>query len=266
MKFRLGLLILGIVAIVLTVPAFAQTEDDVRCGPGTIMRNGVCVLDETVEREDNTRMEEPMEETAQSETQQEQNEPSEEIEEQPIPDWVRQTVGWWSEGLITDSEFISAIEYLLERGIIQVITPQEAMLTQEIERLESENTRLESKLREAIDEIERLDDSMDSRSLNPITNNQTGIGELDPKDVLRDVSYRWSTNQMSDVQYLNEVQVLVTEKKIEGLNCTNTSTQTNSTIPVWVKNNAKWYGELIINYQDFLSGLQYLCNAKFLHK
>ena len=38
-----------------------------------------------------------------------------------IPDWVRNTAGWWSDGkIIPDSEFINAMKYLIEIGIIDV--------------------------------------------------------------------------------------------------------------------------------------------------
>ncbi len=37
-----------------------------------------------------------------------------------IPVWVKGVAGYWIEGKITDSEFIEAIEFLIESGIIQV--------------------------------------------------------------------------------------------------------------------------------------------------
>jgi len=43
-------------------------------------------------------------------------------EESVIPEWVKQNAGWWYEGQITESDFISAMEYLINQGIIQ-ITP-----------------------------------------------------------------------------------------------------------------------------------------------
>lgn len=37
-----------------------------------------------------------------------------------LPAWVKGSAGWWAEGLIGDSEFISSIEYMIERGVIVV--------------------------------------------------------------------------------------------------------------------------------------------------
>ena len=47
-----------------------------------------------------------------------------------IPDWVRPMAKWWAEGNIEDSEFVSAILYLIENKIIQV-PPIESQQTSE---------------------------------------------------------------------------------------------------------------------------------------
>ncbi len=39
---------------------------------------------------------------------------------QPIPGWIKNTASWWSEGLITEDEFIKGIEYLVEKRILNV--------------------------------------------------------------------------------------------------------------------------------------------------
>ena len=40
------------------------------------------------------------------------------IELLSVPQWVKQTSGWWSEGIISDEEFIASIEYLVREEII----------------------------------------------------------------------------------------------------------------------------------------------------
>ena len=39
-----------------------------------------------------------------------------------IPDWVRNNAGWWSEGSITDNDFASGIEFMIQEKIIKVST------------------------------------------------------------------------------------------------------------------------------------------------
>ena len=40
-----------------------------------------------------------------------------------IPDWVKNTVGWWSDDKIPDSSFIEMIEFLIKEEIITVQIP-----------------------------------------------------------------------------------------------------------------------------------------------
>jgi len=51
------------------------------------------------------------------------------IEEYKIPDWIRNNAGWWSNGQIPDADFLSGIQYLMERGIM--IVPK-TELTQQV--------------------------------------------------------------------------------------------------------------------------------------
>lgn len=37
-----------------------------------------------------------------------------------VPDWIKNNAEWWSQGLISDEEYLSAIEFLIKEGIIQV--------------------------------------------------------------------------------------------------------------------------------------------------
>ena len=39
-----------------------------------------------------------------------------------VPDWVKNTAGWWATDLIDDSAFLQGIQYLIEENIM-VIPP-----------------------------------------------------------------------------------------------------------------------------------------------
>ena len=45
---------------------------------------------------------------------------SEDVVSSAIPDWIRNTSSWWASGAISDKEFIMAIQYLVQNGIITV--------------------------------------------------------------------------------------------------------------------------------------------------
>ena len=50
-----------------------------------------------------------------------------------IPNWIKNTAGFWANDQISDSEFVTALEYLIDTGTIQV--PGNRLLTQNIEKL-----------------------------------------------------------------------------------------------------------------------------------
>jgi hypothetical protein len=37
-----------------------------------------------------------------------------------IPKFVKQTAGWWTEGKVTDDEFIAGVQYLIKKGILRI--------------------------------------------------------------------------------------------------------------------------------------------------
>ena len=39
---------------------------------------------------------------------------------QEIPQWIKSNAEWWSQGLISDDDFVKGIQYLVEQGIITV--------------------------------------------------------------------------------------------------------------------------------------------------
>ena len=39
---------------------------------------------------------------------------------QSVPDWVKNTAGWWATDAISETEFVNAIEFLVNNQIIQV--------------------------------------------------------------------------------------------------------------------------------------------------
>ncbi len=40
-----------------------------------------------------------------------------------VPDWVKNNAKWWSEGSITETDYIKSLEYLITQGIIRIPIP-----------------------------------------------------------------------------------------------------------------------------------------------
>ena len=49
---------------------------------------------------------------------------------QGVPDWVKNTAGWWSSDAISETEFVNAIEFLIKDGIIQISASQSTSSSQ----------------------------------------------------------------------------------------------------------------------------------------
>ena len=47
-------------------------------------------------------------------------------EENLVPAWIKNTVGFWVDGQVSDTEFLNAVEYLADQGIIQVSAVSES--------------------------------------------------------------------------------------------------------------------------------------------
>ena len=41
-----------------------------------------------------------------------------------VPDWIKNTAGWWAADQISDTEFVNAVEFLVKENIIQVNVSQ----------------------------------------------------------------------------------------------------------------------------------------------
>jgi len=54
-----------------------------------------------------------------------------------IPDWIKNNAKWWSEGSISEADYLSSLEYLITNGIINVpttvyeVTAQTALVTED---------------------------------------------------------------------------------------------------------------------------------------
>ena len=47
-----------------------------------------------------------------------------------VPDWVKNTAGWWAEDAISETEFVNAIEFLVKKNIIQINVSQTSETSQ----------------------------------------------------------------------------------------------------------------------------------------
>ena len=37
-----------------------------------------------------------------------------------VPDWIKNNAGWWADGQIDDSSFVSGLQWLISNGIMKI--------------------------------------------------------------------------------------------------------------------------------------------------
>lgn len=97
----------------------AGAKQDVAVIPGWIKNNAKWFADGSIDQTDFTKGIEYM---IQNGIMKIPNLPpkSSEVSETKVPDWIKNNAKWWSEGQITDDDFVKGIQYLVEKGIIRV--------------------------------------------------------------------------------------------------------------------------------------------------
>ena len=111
---------------------------------------------------------------------------------EPIPTWIKGVAGFWAEDKITDKEFLEALEFLIESGIIKVSDPRVLELENEIILLENE--------------------------IMSLTNKIIGVEKVEPEPISK-VGDRWITTDkekysLGDTVYVSGITTLEQPKKL----------------------------------------------------
>jgi len=51
-----------------------------------------------------------------------QTETFEQEQVQEIPGWIKNTAGWWGDGLLPDQDFVNGMQWMIENGIMTIQT------------------------------------------------------------------------------------------------------------------------------------------------
>jgi hypothetical protein len=97
----------------------------------------------------------------------------------------------------------------------------------------------------------------------PTTTPQTTKPTTKPTTVLpgwiKNNAKWWSTNQVSDKEFLDTIEFLAKEKIIV-IKKTQSLEQSKS-VPAWIKKSASWWADGLISDEDFTRGIEYLVNV-----
>ena len=96
--------------------------------------------------------------------------------------------------------------------------------------------------------------------------NSFGQSDTQIPDWIKDVALWWADNQISENEFLSGIEYLINNNIIllGHIPCSPTDTLSTESVPDWVKNNAKWWSEDLIEETDFINGIQYLIKKQII--
>jgi len=152
-----------------------------------------------------------------------------------VPEWVKNTAGWWSDDAISETEFVNAIKFLVMENIIQV------------EILES--TETSSTVPEWVKNTAGWwsDDAIsETEFVNAISHLiKIGVIDIETKNQPKNIAEKWINNQISDEEFLSEIKHMIPLEQ-------------QSELPSWLTNNAGLWAANILTDSNFIFDHQYL--------
>ncbi len=175
-----------------------------------------------------------------------------------IPAWIKNTAGWWAEDKISETEFLRAIEYLIENKIIKIT----ATPIQDIPDITTTYTLPAS--RQA--EFAQISGSFETKHTGPLT--LTIIQPDKTEQIVTTISRDRTFTATIELTSESQIGVYVVYAEIEGelvlVNAFKIKDRDANKVPVWIKNNAQWWSENKITDSDFVQGIEFLVSNKII--
>jgi len=111
------------------------------------------------------------------------------VPEVVLPEWIKTNAGWWADGNVTDTEMANSLEFLINENIL-VLPPVEETVTSEVPATNATSTNATAT---TVEEIETT----------------VVIPEW-----IKIIAGMWADGLISDADYLNAIQFLVTTEII----------------------------------------------------
>ncbi len=169
--------------------------------------------------------------------------------QEPIPPWIKNTAGWWATDKISESEFLSAIEYLVANEVITVSIPDDFPI-KNVFSLPDERSKGYAEITGDFDikhegpltlTIVKPDGSSDELTTISRDGNFVTTMELSTDSLLGNYKV------FAEIQ---GQQVFVSSFDVKGKN--------SPLVPFWIKNNAGWWADGQVTDSEFLNGITWL--------
>jgi len=83
---------------------------------------------------------------------------------------------------------------------------------------------------------------------------------------IKNVAGWWAINEISEKEFLAAIEYLINNNiiSLSFVPCGISGTSSTESVPSWVKNNAKWWSEDLIEETDFINGIKYLIEKQII--
>jgi uncharacterized protein YjbI with pentapeptide repeats/lysophospholipase L1-like esterase len=155
-----------------------------------------------------------------------------------VPDWVKNTAGWWADDAISETEFVNAIEYLVKEDIIRVNVLQTSETSQSVPDWVKNTAGWWAT--DAISETEFVN------AISYLV--KVGIISIESSKSPELIAEMWTDGHITDDEFIANVEQLI-EKNI--ITIQSDSITKTSQLPDWLVNNAGWWAARIFTNSDF---------------
>ena len=155
-----------------------------------------------------------------------------------VPDWVKNTAGWWADDKISETEFVNAVEFLVKENIIQVDASQASETPQSVPGWVKNTAGWWAT--DVISETEFVNAIAFLIENGIISIESTKSPEL--------IAEMWVNGDINDDEFLAHVEHLI---EIERITIPVNSIAKTSQLPDWLVNNAGWWAARILTNSDF---------------
>ena len=155
-----------------------------------------------------------------------------------VPNWVKNTAGWWATDAISETEFVNAIEYLVKEDVIRVNVSQTSETSQSVPEWVKNTAGWWAT--DLISETEFVNAIAYLIKIGIISVESSKSPEL--------IAEMWVNGDINDDEFLANVEQLI-EKNI--ITIPDDSIIKTSQHPDWLVNNAGWWAARIFTESDF---------------
>jgi len=173
-------------------------------------------------------------------------------EEPKIPEWVKNNAEWWASGQISESEFLRAIEYLIDNDIMTISITENGNLPSITTTYSLPSSRSTEYVEITGSFTEKHEGALTLTIVKP-DKSEEKLTTFSRDGSFMTTMALTSESLQGNYQVFAEIlgnQILVSTFNVKGAD--------SGKVPTWIKNNADWWAQGLITDDDFVKGIQYL--------